>query len=82
MLTKYTAKHPNAQAALAEPAKHVRHPFDPSESDRRKASRCKNSATKPARTHLDGYNQMDANHATRELLIMRPVLNRKEVTPK
>ena len=24
--------------------------------------------TESARTHLDGYNQMDANHETRELL--------------
>jgi hypothetical protein len=31
-LTKYAAKHPKAQAALAELARQVRHPFDPSES--------------------------------------------------
>ena len=31
-LTKYAAKHPKAQAALAELAQQVRHPFDPSES--------------------------------------------------
>jgi hypothetical protein len=30
-LTKYAAKHPKAQAALAELARQVRHPFDPSE---------------------------------------------------
>ncbi len=32
-LAKYAAKHPKAQAALAELAKQVRHPFDPSESE-------------------------------------------------
>lgn len=32
-LTKYAAKHPKAQAALAELAREVRHPFDPSESE-------------------------------------------------
>jgi dihydroneopterin aldolase len=32
-LTKYATKHPKAQAALAELARHVRHPFDPTESE-------------------------------------------------
>jgi hypothetical protein len=36
-LTKYAAKHSKAQAALAELAKHVRHPFDPSESNQKKS---------------------------------------------
>ena len=37
-LVKYAGKHPKAQAALDELARQVRHPFDPSESDRIKAN--------------------------------------------
>lgn len=32
-LTRYTNKHPEAKAAMAELSRQVRHPFDPTESD-------------------------------------------------
>ena len=33
-LARYADKHPEAKAALAELARQVRHPFDPTKSDR------------------------------------------------
>jgi hypothetical protein len=80
-LVKYAAKHPKAQAALAELARQVRHPFDPSESDQKKERHvCK--------TRRRNLQERTLTATTRWMLIMkpagcslmRPVLSRKEIT--